>query len=163
MAQRYKDPLAKTLLYSRQVSCTLNIVLIFLVADCKYNWHQYKTGCVRLFTNHKNVNQARERCKGFQTAGCVKCELVEILSRDDNDRIDALASEQGLYSRSRMKREGCFRDILEIQLCVNETIAHFTVVCLVTWCWTGIEAGGDLVLIQTPTLFKRRSCCSYAN
>ena len=32
-------------------------------------------------------------------------------------------------------------------------IGHFTVVCLVTWPWTGSEAGGDLVLIQTSLLF----------
>ena len=31
-------------------------------------------------------------------------------------------------------------------------IAHFTVVCLVTWPWIGCEAGGDLVLIQTSLL-----------
>ena len=29
------------------------------------------------------------------------------------------------------------------------SIAHFTVVCLVTWPWIVSEAGGDLVLIQT--------------
>ena len=80
------------------------------------------------------------------------------MSRDDNERIDALASERGLYSRIRMQCVCRLGDILEIQLCVNETISQFTVVCLVTWSWTGIEAGGDLVLIQTSLLFKRRSC-----
>ena len=43
------------------------------------------------------------------------------------------------------------------------TIAHFTVVCLVTWPWSGSEAGGDRVLIQTSVLFICRSCRSYAN
>ena len=42
-------------------------------------------------------------------------------------------------------------------------IAHFTVVCLVTWPWSGSEAGGDRVLIQASLLFICRSCCSYAN
>ena len=106
--------------YSRQVSCTLNIVLIFSVADCKSNWHQYKTGCVRLFTIHKIFGQARQYCKHFQTSGGVKGDLVEIMSRDDNERIDALASEQGLYSRIRMQCVCRLGDILEIQLCVNE-------------------------------------------
>ena len=32
-------------------------------------------------------------------------------------------------------------------------IAHFTVVCLVTWPLSGSEAGVDLVLIQTLPLF----------
>ena len=36
----------------------------------------------------------------------------------------------------------------------NETIiAHFTVVCLVTWPWIGSEAGSDFDLIQTSLLF----------
>ena len=42
-------------------------------------------------------------------------------------------------------------------------IAHFSVVCLVTWPCIGSEAGGDIVLIQTSLLFICRSCCSYAN
>ena len=42
-------------------------------------------------------------------------------------------------------------------------IAHFTVVCLVTWPWIGCEAGGDLVSIQISLLFICRSCCSYAD
>ena len=75
------------------------------------------------------------------------------MSREDNRKIDALASEQGLYSRSRMKRDGRFGDILGIQLRVNETIARFTVVCSVTWFWNGNKAGGDLVLIQTSLPF----------
>ena len=36
---------------------------------------------------------------------------------------------------------------------MQNSIAHFTVVCLVTWPWIGSEAGGDLVLIQTSMLF----------
>ena len=35
------------------------------------------------------------------------------------------------------------------------TIAHFTVVCLVTWPWIGSEAEGNLVLIQTSLLFTK--------
>ena len=42
-------------------------------------------------------------------------------------------------------------------------IGHFIVVCLVTWSWTGSEAGGDLVLLQTSLLFICRLDCSYAN
>ena len=34
-----------------------------------------------------------------------------------------------------------------------KTIAHFTVVCLVTWPWIGSEAGVNFVLIQTSLLF----------
>ena len=33
------------------------------------------------------------------------------------------------------------------------TIAHFTVVCLVTWPWIESEAGADLVLIQISMFF----------
>ena len=32
-------------------------------------------------------------------------------------------------------------------------LVHFTVLCLVTWPLSGIEAGVDLVLIKTPLLF----------
>ena len=36
---------------------------------------------------------------------------------------------------------------------LKSRIAHFTVVCLVTWPLSGSEAGVDLVLIQTLLLF----------
>ena len=36
---------------------------------------------------------------------------------------------------------------------LTHKIAHFTVVCLLTWPWIRSEAGGDLVLIQTSLLF----------
>ena len=59
-----------------------------------------------------------------------------------------------------MKFKGDF--IKSITLC-NQSIGHFTVVCLVTWPLSGSEAGGDLVLIQTLLLFTCKSCCSHAN
>ena len=45
-----------------------------------------------------------------------------------------------------------FREINQIltKLWYCVPIGHFTVVCLVTWPLSGSEAGGDLVLIQTP-------------
>ena len=45
----------------------------------------------------------------------------------------------------------------------NKSIAHFTVVCLVTWPLSGIEAGVDLVLVKTLLLFTCKSCYSHAN
>ena len=42
-------------------------------------------------------------------------------------------------------------------------IDHLTVVCSVSWPLNGIEAGGDLVLIQTSLLLLCKSCSSYAN
>ena len=41
-------------------------------------------------------------------------------------------------------------------------MAHFTVVCLVTWPWIVTEAGVSLFRIQTSLPFICRSCCSYA-
>ena len=45
--------------------------------------------------------------------------------------------------------------IIDLEGCihVSEILHYFTVVCLVTWPWIRSEAGGDLVLIQTPLLF----------
>ena len=41
-------------------------------------------------------------------------------------------------------------------------VGHFTVVSLVTWPWSGSEAGVDLVLIKTLLLFICKSCsCLY--
>ena len=79
----------------------IKLCLFFSVSDCKTNWHQYKTGCVRLFTSHKIEALAREHCRQFQISGGVKGDLVEIMSQDDNDRIVDLASEQGMYSRKQ--------------------------------------------------------------
>ena len=45
----------------------------------------------------------------------------------------------------------------------SSTIDHFKVVFLVTWPLNGIEAEGDLVLIQTLLLLLWKSRCSYAN
>ena len=93
-----------TKIYWQKLFCTadkfhvpLILCLLFLVADCKHNWHQYKTGCVQLFTLHEDFNQARQYCNRFQTSGGVQGDLVKIMSKDDNDRIYALASERGLY------------------------------------------------------------------
>ena len=45
----------------------------------------------------------------------------------------------------------------------KHTIDHFTVVCSVTWPLNGVEAGGDLVLIQTSLLLICKSSCCNAN
>ena len=37
--------------------------------------------------------------------------------------------------------------------CRTEVLDHFTVVCLDAWPLNEGEAGGDLVLIETPLLF----------
>ena len=50
-----------------------------------------------------------------------------------------------------------------IAIISSAEIGHFTVVCVVTWPLSGSEAGGNLVLIQTPLLFTCKSCCSHAN
>lgn len=67
-----------------------------LVIDCGEAWHQYRTGCVRLFDDHKTRQQARTYCQGFQTSNSVQGNLVNILSQADNDRIVSLASVQGI-------------------------------------------------------------------
>ena len=43
--------------------------------------------------------------------------------------------------------KGCFVEVWVTK--DQETIGHFTVVCLVNWALIGSKAGGDLVLIQT--------------
>lgn len=65
--------------------------------DCGANWHRYRTGCVRLFTESKTRQNARNRCKSFQTSGSVNGDLVKIMSLDDNNKIVSLSSEQGRY------------------------------------------------------------------
>ena len=44
-----------------------------------------------------------------------------------------------------------FSDISTFQ---GKAIDHFTVSCLVAWPLNESEAGGDLVLIETPVLFS---------
>jgi len=41
-------------------------------------------------------------------------------------------------------------------------VSHFTVVSLVTWPWSGSEAGADPVFLKTLLLFTCKSCSSHA-
>ena len=49
----------------------------------------------------------------------------------------------------------CFGTNMAVLSCeCNQTIVHFTVVCLVTWSMNESEAGVNLVWIQTLLLFS---------
>lgn len=80
--------------------------------DCGQNWHQYKTGCIRLFLEHKSREDARSYCLSFQTQ-CIgsKGNLIKILSTSNNDRVVSLATEQGEYfiGLTDWKTEGVYK------------------------------------------------------
>ena len=60
----------------------------------------------------------------------------------------------------RLKVNAFLRAFSNITQCA---IAHFTVVCSVTWRLNDSEADRDLALIKTSLLLLCKSRCSYAN
>ena len=70
--------------------------LSFAVSNCGQQWHAYRSGCLRLFEDHKNRVDANQHCATFNTTGKGNGRLISIFSQDDNDLIGNLRSSQGL-------------------------------------------------------------------
>ena len=70
--------------------------LIFTVTNCGQQWHAYKSGCLRLFDDHKNWVDANQYCATFNvnTAGG-NGRLISIFSQDENNQIVNLRSSPG--------------------------------------------------------------------
>ncbi|XP_067025792.1 macrophage mannose receptor 1-like [Acropora muricata] len=66
------------------------------VTNCGQQWHAYKSGCLRLFDDHKNWVDAKQHCATFNinTAGG-NGRLISIFSQDENNRIVNLRSSPG--------------------------------------------------------------------
>ncbi|XP_015771820.1 PREDICTED: lithostathine-like isoform X2 [Acropora digitifera] len=65
------------------------------VSNCGQQWHAYRSGCLRLFEDHKNWVNANKHCAAFNTPGKGNGRLISIFSQDDNNRIGNLRSSQG--------------------------------------------------------------------
>ncbi|KAK2553986.1 Lithostathine [Acropora cervicornis] len=66
------------------------------VSNCGQQWHAYKSGCLRLFEDHKKWEDANQYCATFNvnTSGG-NGRLISIFSQDENNRIVNLRSSQG--------------------------------------------------------------------
>ncbi|XP_015751197.1 PREDICTED: tetranectin-like isoform X2 [Acropora digitifera] len=66
------------------------------VTNCGQQWHAYKSGCLRLFDDHKNWVDANQHCATFNvnTSGD-NGRLISIFSQDENNQIVKLRSSQG--------------------------------------------------------------------
>ena len=71
--------------------------LTFTVSKCGQQWHAYKSGCLRLFDDHKNWADANQHCATFNISatGGGNGRLISIFSQDENNRIVNLRSSQG--------------------------------------------------------------------
>ncbi|XP_067025600.1 aggrecan core protein-like isoform X3 [Acropora muricata] len=65
------------------------------VSNCGQHWYAYKSGCLRLFEEHKNWVAANQHCATFNTPGKGNGRLISIFSQDDNNRIGNLMSSEG--------------------------------------------------------------------
>ncbi|XP_044182732.1 LOW QUALITY PROTEIN: tetranectin-like [Acropora millepora] len=64
------------------------------VSNCGQEWHTYRSGCLRLFKEHKNRVDANQYCATFITHGKGNGRLISIFSQDENDRIGNLTSSE---------------------------------------------------------------------
>ena len=71
--------------------------LTFTASNCGQQWHAYKSGCLRLFQDHKNWVDANQHCATFNinTSGGGNGRLISIFSQDENNLIVNLRSSQG--------------------------------------------------------------------
>ena len=69
--------------------------LTFAVSNCGQHWHAYRSGCLRLFEEHKNWVAANQHCATFNTPGKGNGRLISISSQDENNRIGNLRSSEG--------------------------------------------------------------------
>ncbi|XP_074609501.1 uncharacterized protein LOC141863724 [Acropora palmata] len=67
------------------------------VSNCGQQWHAYKSGCLRLFEDHKNWVDANQHCATFNISatGGGNGRLISIFSEAENKRIVDLRSSQG--------------------------------------------------------------------
>ena len=85
--------------------------LTFAVNNCGQQWHTYRSGCLRLFEDHKNRVDANQHCATFKTSGGGNGRLISIFSQGDNNRIGNLRSSKGFSQgmkshNSLLKRYG---------------------------------------------------------
>ncbi|XP_074609875.1 uncharacterized protein LOC141864040 [Acropora palmata] len=66
------------------------------VSNCGQHWHAYKSGCLRLFQDHKTWVAANQHCASFNinATGGGNGRLISIFSQDENNRIVNLRSSQ---------------------------------------------------------------------
>ena len=81
--------------------------LTFAVSNCGKHWHTYRSGCFRLFEDHKNRVDANQHCATFNTPGKGNGRLISIFSQDDNNQIVNLRSSkdfsQGMKSHNSLR------------------------------------------------------------
>ncbi|XP_015763278.1 PREDICTED: C-type lectin domain family 4 member E-like isoform X2 [Acropora digitifera] len=70
-------------------------------SNCGQHWHAYKSGCLRLFQDHKGWVAAKDHCANFRTPGRGNGRLIAIFSQDENNLIvnlwSSLKLPQGDY------------------------------------------------------------------
>ncbi|XP_074610058.1 uncharacterized protein LOC141864228 isoform X2 [Acropora palmata] len=65
------------------------------VSNCGQQWHAYRSGCLRLFEDHKKRVDANQHCATFKVQGGGNGRLISIFSQDDNNRIGNLRPSEG--------------------------------------------------------------------
>ncbi|XP_067023775.1 lithostathine-like [Acropora muricata] len=65
------------------------------VSNCGQQWHAYKSGCLRLFEDHKKWEDANQHCANISATGGGNGRLISIFSEAENNRIVDLRSSQG--------------------------------------------------------------------
>ena len=69
------------------------VFLIFTARKCGQDWHAYRSGCLRLFNDHKCWVAAKDHCVKFSKPG--NSRLISIYSQDENNQIVRVRSSQG--------------------------------------------------------------------
>ena len=81
--------------------------LTFAVSNCGQYWYAYKSGCLRLFEEHKNWVAANQHCATFNMPDKGNGRLISIFSQDDNNQIVNLRSSkdfpQGMKSHNPLR------------------------------------------------------------
>ena len=125
--------------YGRTLELTETRIIDLEQSDKAVNKLRHTTGTKRHFNSNTRDNHRKPNAVPKPTQGHKK----------HNDKKET----EGKPRKSNSTCRNCGKNTQTKGECLNATIDHFTVVCLVAWPLNVSEAGVDLVLIETLLLF----------